>query len=116
MKRSRIDLEITVSFLCTRVQCPTNGDWGKLRRVLNYLKETKYDKRVIGSNNILKLEKWIDSFHTVHEDIMGHKGGCMSCGVGIIHIQASKQKLEKKSPRNQKWLQSVSMCLAKFTL
>ena len=38
IKSSRPDLETAVSFLCTRVKCPTEEDWGKLRRVLNYLK------------------------------------------------------------------------------
>ena len=41
MKCSRPELETTVYFLRTRVQCPTDEDWEKLRRVLNYLKATK---------------------------------------------------------------------------
>ena len=30
MKRSRTDLETSLYFLCTRVQCPTEGYWGNL--------------------------------------------------------------------------------------
>ena len=51
MKRSRPDLETAVSFLCTRVQCPTEEYWGKLKRVLNYPKATKYDKRIMGPDD-----------------------------------------------------------------
>ena len=69
----------------------------KLRRVLNYLKSIKDDRRIMGSGNLLKLDTWVDAFHAVHENIRGHTGGCMSCGVGIIHGKASKQKLNKKS-------------------
>ena len=90
MNRSWPDLETAVSFLFTRVQCPTEEDWGKLRRVLNYLKETKNDKRVMGSGGLLKLETWVDASHAVHEEMRGHTLGCMSCVVGIIHGKASK--------------------------
>ena len=41
VKRSRPDLETAVYFLCTRVQCPTEEDWGEIRRVLNYMQATK---------------------------------------------------------------------------
>ena len=75
MKLSRPDLESAVSFLCTRVQYPTKGYWGKLRRVLKYLKATKYDQRITASDNLLKLETRIDASHTAHEDMMVHTGG-----------------------------------------
>ena len=55
MKRLQPDLETAVSFLCTRVQCSTEEDWGKLMRVLNYLKATKNDKRIMGSDNLINL-------------------------------------------------------------
>ena len=44
----------------------------KLRKVLNYLKAAKDDKRIMGSNNLLKLETWVDASHAVHEDMRGH--------------------------------------------
>ena len=62
MQRSCPDLETVVYFLCKRVQCPTEEDWGKLRRVLNYLKAIKDYKRIMGSKDLLKIETWIDFF------------------------------------------------------
>ena len=59
MKRSRPYLETAVYFICPRVPCPTEEDWGKLRRVLNYLKVTKYDKSIMGSNNLLQIDTQI---------------------------------------------------------
>ena len=70
-----------MSFIYTRVQCPTKGDWGKFRRVLNYLKVKKDDKRIVGFNDLLKLDTWIDASHAVHDGMSGHTGGCTSCGV-----------------------------------
>ena len=72
-------------------------DWGKLRRVLNFVKATKDNKRIMGTLNFLKLETWVDASYAVHDNMRGHTGGCMSFGWGIIHRKASKQKLKTKS-------------------
>ena len=45
----------------------------------------KYDKRIIGSDDLLKLETWIDASPAVHEDMLGHTGGCLHCGFDIVH-------------------------------
>ena len=97
-KRSRPELETAVSFLCTRVQKPTEEDWGKLRRTLNFLKATQHDRRIIGcKGEDLTLHTWIDASHAIHDDMRGHIGSCMSTGVGIVHGKASKQKMNTKS-------------------
>lgn len=41
-QRARRDIQTAVSFLTTRVKCPDEDDWGKLKRVLRYLKGTRY--------------------------------------------------------------------------
>ena len=64
---------------------------------MNYPKATKDDRWIMGSKYLLKLDTWVDLSHTVHEDIRGHTGGCMSCGVGIIHGKAPKKKLNTKN-------------------
>jgi hypothetical protein len=84
-QRSRPDLETAVSFLCTRVQQPTVEDWGKLRRVLKFVKKTKSDRRIMGADDILKLETWIDASYATHENMRGHTGGAMSFGWGVVH-------------------------------
>ena len=44
-----------MSFIGTRGKFPTEENWGKVRRVLNYLKGKKYDKKIMGSDYLLKL-------------------------------------------------------------
>ena len=78
------------------VAVPKQGILGEIRRVLKYLKATKDDKRIMESIDLLKIEKWVDAPHTVHEDTRGHTGGCMPCGVVTIHGKASKYKLNTK--------------------
>ena len=75
-------------FLCTRLKCPTEEDWGKLRRVLKYLKATKDDMRIMVSDDLPNLDTCIYAFHAIHEDMRENAGRCMSCRVGIIHGKA----------------------------
>ena len=49
-KRGRPDIDLAMSFLCTRVSEPTMEDWRTLRRVLQYMYQTIHEKRVIGTN------------------------------------------------------------------
>ena len=39
--RARRDIQVSVAFLTTRVKKPDEDDWGKLRRILQYLKGTR---------------------------------------------------------------------------
>ena len=39
-KRARPDLQLSVTFLCTRVKDPDTDDWKKLTRVMKYLRAT----------------------------------------------------------------------------
>ena len=63
MKHSRPYLETQASFLCTRVNLTSKEYWGKLRRVLNYMRAKKNDKRIMGSGNLIKIETWVDASH-----------------------------------------------------
>ena len=97
MKRSRPDLETCVSFLCTRVSCSTEEDWLKLKRVLQFVNQTKTDTRTIEADNLSELFTWIDASYAVHPNMRGYTGGAMSFGQGVMHARAGKQKLNVKS-------------------
>ena len=96
-KRGRPDLELSISFLCTRVATPNIDDWQKLERVLTYLSCTKDERRIIGINNISVMNTYIDASYAVHPNMRGHTGGVISFGHGIVHIKASEQKINVKS-------------------
>ena len=51
----------------------------------------------MGSDDLLKLETWVDASNAVHENMRGHTGGYISCEVGIIHGKESKHKLNTKN-------------------
>ena len=96
-KRARVDIDLAVSFLCTRVSCSTEEDWTKLRRLLTYLQGTIDMPRVVGASGIDLMETYVDASYAVHQNMRGHTGGLVTLGRGIIKGKASKQKLNTKS-------------------
>ena len=97
MKRARPDMELTNSFLCTRVSRSTKEDWAKLKRAMAFMKQTIDDVRIIGADSLEKLLVWIDGSHAVHKNMRGHTGGSMSYGIGQVHSRAGIQKANTKS-------------------
>lgn len=96
-KRARIDIDLAVSFLCTRVSQPDITDEEKLIRVLSYLEATKDLTRVIGSDGLTYMHTWTDASLAIHRDMKGHTGGVISMGRGTVIHHCSKQKLNAKS-------------------
>ena len=96
-KRARVDIDLTVSFLCTRVSKSTEEDWVKLKRLLHYLYGTLDMEMIIGANGLDLMETYVDASYAVHHDMRGHTGALMTLGRGIIQGKASKQKLNTKS-------------------
>lgn len=95
--RSRPDIDPAVAFLTTRVRKPDEDDWGKLKRVLQYLKGTKYMKLTISVNSLTILNWWVDASYSIHEDCKGHTGIIMSMGKGATLSASWKQKINVRS-------------------
>ena len=96
-KRARLDIDLVVSFLCTRVAQPTEQDWHKLTRLLNYLNGTMEMTRKIGADDLSKMKAWANASYAVHDNMRGHTGGVTSFGTGATHHKSGKQKLNAKS-------------------
>ena len=71
---TRVDIEIDVLFLCTRVSHNTDEDWIEIRILLQYLWVTVYMPRIIGANDLDILETYVDASYAVHQDTRGHTG------------------------------------------
>lgn len=97
MKRGRPDIETAVAFLCTRVKTPDVDDWCKLRRLMCFLHQTIDDERIIGADSLFEMITFVDAAHSVHPNMRGHTGGCVSFGTGIIDEKSSKQKMNTRS-------------------
>ena len=95
--RARRDIQTAVAFLTTRVKRPDQDDWGKVKRVLQYLKGTRSMPLNLEIDN-LQYTKWqVDASHGVHEDCKGHTGAAMTLGKGAKISFSRKQKSNSRS-------------------
>ena len=76
--RVRRDIQTAVAFLTTRVKKPDEDDWGKLKRVLRYLKGTLHMKLKLSVENLGIIRWWVDASYNVHDDCKGQTGAIIS--------------------------------------
>ena len=96
-QRYRFDLSAALAFLCTRVDRSTEQDSEKLRRLLTYMNNTKYDFLTIGAVNIEKLLTFVDVSFAVNQDMRSHSFGGVSFGKGFLLTRSTKQKVDTSS-------------------
>ena len=96
-KRGRLDLQVAIGFLCTRVKEPNVSDWNKLRRTLQYIRGTLDMSRILSIGNIELMNIYIDASHGIHWNRRGQTGGCISMGDGLLHARSTKQGINTKS-------------------
>ena len=65
--------------------------WGKLKRVLEYLKGTTYLKLTLSVDNLGFIRWWVDASYNAHEDCRGQTGAMMSLGLGAAISFLRKQ-------------------------
>jgi hypothetical protein len=95
--RAGKDIQCTVVFLTMRVNTPDEDDWGKLKRLLRYIRGT-IDMPIIMKADGLKIVAWwVDASFTTHKECRGHTGGMMSLGRGSIIGISKKQKINTRS-------------------
>lgn len=91
IQRGRPDCSTAIAYLCTRVKEPDMEDWKKLKRLMHFLAQMIDNERIIGVDDLTKMQTFVDSSHAVHEDSMrGHTGGAMTFGTGVVHAKSSK--------------------------
>ena len=95
--RTRQDILLSLSFLTGRVRFPTEEDWHKLARVLQYLGATKEDKLLIGCTRPYQVHVSIDSSFAVHPTGRSHTGVTVTLGLGVLYSKSTAQKINTTS-------------------
>ena len=95
--RTRQDLLTTISFLSKRVSNPTQEDWRKLQRALNYLDNTKTQRLRLGMTTPMTIRTYIDASFAVHSDFKSHTGICITMGIGWFYAKSTGQKINTTS-------------------
>ena len=96
-ERSRPDIQPTVAVLSTRVKAPTETDWKKLTRMMEYLKATSKMTLKLRADNLQVVKWYVDASFAVHPDYRSHTGAVMTLGEGSIIAMSKKQKLNTRS-------------------
>ena len=92
-KRSRPDIQPTIAVLSTQVKSPTESDWKKLIRMLEYLRGTSKLCLKLKADNPQVVKWYVDASFAVHPDYRSHTGAVMTLGEGSIMAMSKKQKL-----------------------
>ena len=97
VKRARPDAQVPISFLASRVTCADEDDWGKLKRLLQYLNGTADMPLTLSIDNVSVIKTWVDASYGVHDNMRSHTGGIIMMGKGALYGKSSKQKITVKS-------------------
>ena len=81
--RARRDIQPCTVFLTTHVRTPDKDDWGKLKRLLGYLKGTLHMPLILSADSLTLSRWWVDVAYAVNHDMKGHTGAGMSFGQGM---------------------------------
>lgn len=94
--RVKPQIQVPVSFLCTRVRSPTNDDLMKLLHVLGYIKRTRGKGLMLCIGDKIKLTGWIDAAFGCHHDGKSHTGVVIMIGNACIYSRSVRQKMVTK--------------------
>ena len=89
--RACADSLTALSYLSMRITCPTEEDYRKLRRLLEYLSGTIDMGLTLGADDLGSLYTWVDASYAIHDDMRSHTGGVISFGTGGLTCYASHQ-------------------------
>ena len=107
-KGGRPDISHVILFLCTRVTMNTKEEKEKLSQVLQYLKHTIYDKRIMGEKRLIQLCTCFEPHMEYTMILKSHTGGCISFGYWVVHCKSSKKTKHKKFHQGQSsWCKSL---------
>ncbi len=95
--RAMPDIQTPVLFLTKSVQAHNEDDWGKLKKVIKYLKGTMYMKLTLVVNNLHTLRWWVDALCGARSDLKGLTGMMMTLGEGAAMSFSRGQKLNARS-------------------
>ena len=95
-QRTRVDLQLAVGFLCTRVKKPDEHDRKKLTHLMKYIQRTAHLPLILRSDGKGTVI-YIDGAHSVHADMKGHAGVYATEGSGAMYSSSTKLKLNTVS-------------------
>ena len=72
------------AFLTMSVKRPDEDDWGKLKRLLQYLKGILHMPLILSVDLMTMPRWWVDAAFAVHDNCIGHTRAEMILGGGMV--------------------------------
>jgi hypothetical protein len=80
--RVQRDIQPATAFLTTRVRLPDEDNWGKVKRVLSYLRGTLHMTLILLADLLTLSRWWVDTAYAMHKSATHHfKHQCSNQGV-----------------------------------
>ena len=92
-KSARPDIQLTVSFLCTRVRGDNTDDYKNLARATKYIQGTIGLLIITSINKSVNIKLYVDAEFAVQKDTRSHTGGLIAMGIVGAYVQSRKQNL-----------------------
>ena len=96
-KRTRKDILLAVSHLCSRVSIPTENDLAKLNRVIGYLGRSRELRTEFKRGEDVNLTAYVDASFGTHSDGTSRTGTVIMLAGAAIGAWTNKQKIVTKS-------------------
>jgi hypothetical protein len=103
-KQGRQDIQPSIAYLATRVQNPDKCDWGKLIKIIDFLKATIDVIPYMTIDDTKSIKWYVDAAFAVQKDFKSHTGAVMSMGNRIISSVSTKQKVNSRSSTEAKFI------------
>ena len=95
--RARPEIQIAVSFLCTRVRGSDTDDCKNMVRLMKYIQWTIGLPLILSIKKSGNIKRYIYAEFSVNQYMRSHTGGFMTTVTVGAYVQSSKQKLNIKS-------------------
>ena len=83
-KRSRPDIETSISFLCTRLSKNYQDNKKKLKEIFQFLSFAIDEMRVMGADILTCIHIWVYVANTTHPCMQKYIGRCIKFLLGVV--------------------------------
>ena len=90
---SRPEIQLSVSFLCTRVIGPDTDDYKNLEREVNYIQINIGLPMILSINKSGNIKWYVDAAFAVHKYMRSYTGGFITMVIGWAYVKSSKHHL-----------------------
>ena len=106
-KQSRPEIQLSVSYLFTRIIEPYTNYYKKLARVMQHIPGTICLPLILSIKNYVNIKWYVDVAFAVHNDRRRHTGGFMTIGTGGYYVKSSFKNIPPRVQMRTRFLEWI---------